>query len=52
MEDAKRRAAIRNKAAKNKETDEGAMGTGSSKPSMKRLMLKVDRALMCMKYIQ
>ena len=44
MEDAKRRAAIRNKAAKNKETDKGAMGTGSSRPSVKRLMLKVDRA--------
>ena len=44
MEDAKRRAAIRNKAAKNKETDEGAMGTGSSRPSAKRPMLKVDRA--------
>ena len=29
MEDAKRRAAIRNKAAKRKETDEGAMRTGS-----------------------
>ena len=44
MEDAKRRAAIRNKAAKNKETDEGAMGTGSSRPSAKRPMLKGDRA--------
>ena len=44
MEDAKRRAAIRSKAAKNKETDEGAMGTGSSRPSTKRPMLKVDRA--------
>ena len=44
MEDAKRRAAIRNKAAKNKETDEGAMGTGSSRPLAKRPMLKVDRA--------
>ena len=44
MEDTKRRAAIRNKAAKNKETDEGAMGTGSSRPLAKRPMLKVDRA--------
>ena len=44
MEDAKRRAAIRSKAAKNKETDEGAMGTGSSRPLAKRPMLKVDRA--------
>ena len=44
MKDAKRRAAIRSKAAKNKETDEGAMGTGSSKPSAKRPMLKGDRA--------
>ena len=44
MEDAKRRAAIRNKAAKRKETDEGAMGTGSSRPSAKRPMLKGDRA--------
>ena len=44
MEDAKRRVAIRNKAAKNKETDEGAMGTGSSRPSAKRPMLKGDRA--------
>ena len=44
MEDAKRRAAIRNKAAKKKETDEGAMGTGSSRPSAKRPMLKVDCA--------
>ena len=44
MEDAKRRAAIRNKAAKNKETNEGAMGTGSSRPSAKRPMLKGDRA--------
>ena len=42
MEDVKRRVAIRNKAAKNKETDEGAMGTGSSKPSAKRPMFKVD----------
>ena len=44
MEDTKRRAVIRNKAAKNKETDEGSMGTGSSKPLAKRPMLKVDRA--------
>ena len=44
MEDAKRRAAIRNKAANNKETDEGAMGAGSSRPSTKRPMLKGDRA--------
>ena len=44
MEDAKRRAAIRNKAAKNKETDKGAMGMGSSRPSAKRLMLKGDCA--------
>ena len=44
MEDAKRRAAIRNKVVKNKETDEGAMGTGLSRPSAKRPMLKVDRA--------
>ena len=36
MEDAKRRAAIRLQAAKRKETDEGAMGTGSSKPSAKK----------------
>ena len=44
MDDAKRRAAIRSKAAKNKETDEGAMGTGSSRPLAKRPMPKVDRA--------
>ena len=44
MEDAKRRAAIRNKAEKRKETDEGAMGTGSSRPSAKRPLLKGDRA--------
>ena len=44
MEDAKRRAAIRNKAAMKKETDEGPMGTGSSRPSAKRPMLKGDRA--------
>ena len=46
MEDAKRRVAIRTQAVKKKETDEGAMGTGSSKPSAKkRLLLKGDRAL-------
>ena len=44
MEDAKRRGAIRNKAAKRKETDEGAMGTGSSRPSAKRPLPKGDRA--------
>ena len=45
MEDAKRRAAIRNQAAKRKETDEGAMGTGSSRPSAKkRPLLKGDHA--------
>ena len=45
MEDAKRRVAIRTQAAKKTETDEGAMGTGSSKPSAKkRLLLKGDRA--------
>ena len=44
MEDAKKRVAIRNKAAKNKKTDEGAMGTGSSRPLVKRPMLKGDRA--------
>ena len=45
MKDAKRRAAIRVQAAKRKETDEGAMGTGSSKPSAKkRPLLKRDRA--------
>ena len=44
MEDAKRRATIRNKAANNKETDEGAMGTDLSRPSAKRPMLKGDRA--------
>ena len=43
MEDAKRRAAIRNKAAKRKETDEGAMGTGSSRPSAKRPLPKGDQ---------
>ena len=45
MEDAKRRAAIRVQATKRKETDEGAMGTSSSKPSAKkRPLLKGDRA--------
>ena len=44
MEATKRRAAIRNKAAKRKETDEGVMGTGSSKPSAKRPLLKGNRA--------
>ena len=45
MDDAKRRAAIRSKAAaKNKETDVGAMGTGSSRPLAKRPMPKVDRS--------
>ena len=44
MEDAKRKAAIRNKAAKRKEMDEGAMGTGSSRPSAKRPLLKGDCA--------
>ena len=45
MEDAKRKAAIRNQAAKRKETDEGAMGTGSSRPSAKkRPLLKGDHA--------
>ena len=39
MEDAKRRAAIRNQAAKRKETDEGAIGTGSSRPSAKKRSL-------------
>ena len=44
MEVAKRRAAIRNKAAKRKETDEGAMGTGLSRLSAKRPLPKGDRA--------
>ena len=45
MEDAKRRVAIRLQAAKRKETDEGAIGTGSSKPSAKKRPLpKGDRA--------
>ena len=45
MEDAKRKAAIRVQAAKRKETDEGAMRTGSNRPSAKkRPFLKGDRA--------
>ena len=45
MEDAKRRAAIRLQATKRKKTDEGAMGTGSSKLSAKKRPLpKGDRA--------
>ena len=45
MEDAKRRAAIRVQATKRKETDEGTMGTSSSKPSTKKRPLpKGDRA--------
>ena len=45
MEDAKRRAAIRVQATKRKETDDGAMETGSSKPSAKRRpLLKGNRA--------
>ena len=45
MEDTKRRAAIRLQAVKNKETDKGAMGMGSSKPSAKkRPLAKGDRA--------
>ena len=44
MDDAKRRAVIRSKAATNKETDEGAMRTGSSRPLARRPMPKVDRA--------
>ena len=45
MDDAKRRAAIRLQAAKNKETDVDAMGTSSSKPSAKRRLLpKGDHA--------
>ena len=44
-DDAKRRAAIRLQAAKNKDTDVDAMGTGSSKPSAKKRPLpKGDRA--------
>ena len=45
MEDEKRRVAIRVQAAKRKETDEGAMGKGLSKPSAKkRPLLKGDHA--------
>ena len=45
MEDAKRRAAIRNQAAKRKETEEGTVGMGSSRPSAKRRpLLKGDHA--------
>ena len=45
MENAKRKVAIRVQATKRKETNEGAMGTGSSKPSAKkRPLLKGDRA--------
>ena len=44
MDDAKRRAAIKSKAAKHKETDVGAMGTGSNMPPTKRPLPKVDRA--------
>ena len=45
MEDVKRRVAIRVQVTKRKETDEGAMGTGSSKPSAKKRPLpKGDRA--------
>ena len=45
MENAKRKVAIRVQATKRKETNEGAMGTGSSKPSAKkRSLLKGDRA--------
>ena len=45
MEDAKIRAAIRLQVAKKKETDEGAMRTGLSKPSAKKRPLpKGDRA--------
>ena len=45
MDDAKRRAATRLKAAKNKDTDVDAMGTGSSKPfAKKKLLPKGDRA--------
>ena len=45
MDDAKRRAAIRLQAAKNKEADTDPMGIGSSKPSIKRRMpSKGDRA--------
>nr|POE87219.1 hypothetical protein CFP56_33102 [Quercus suber] len=44
MEDAKRRAAIRLKAAKNKQTGTDPMGTGSSKQTLKwKLPVKGDR---------
>ena len=36
MDDVERRAVIRLKAAKNKDTDVDAMGTGSSKPFAKK----------------
>ena len=45
MDDAKRRAAFRLQAAKNKGADTDPMGMGSSKPSIKRRMpLKGDHA--------
>ena len=44
MDNAKRRAAIKSKAAKNKETDVGVIGTGSSRPQAKRPMPRVDCA--------
>ena len=44
MEEAKRRAAIRNQAAKRKETNDDAIVTGSSRPSAKRPLPKGDRA--------
>ena len=45
MDDAKRRAAIRLQATKNKDTNVGAMGTGSSKSfAKKRPLPKGDRA--------
>ena len=45
MDDAKRRVAIRFQAVKNKDTEVDAVGTGSSKPSVKRRPLpKGDRA--------
>ena len=45
MDDAKRRAVIRLQAAENKEADTDPMGTGSSKPLVKRrLPSKGDRA--------
>ena len=45
MDDAKRKAAISLQAAKNKDTDVDAMGTGSSKPfAKKRPLPKGDRA--------